>query len=67
MGLITITSSVSPGSTSVSAASGSYTFQTGGIATGTLAESGAGTLILLNANTYTGAYRRHFRHVCESV
>ncbi len=46
---------VAPGSTTVSAASGTYTF-TGGAITGTgaLTKSGSGTLVLSSANSYTG-------------
>ena len=61
-GLITITSSVSPGSTTVSAASGSYTFQTGGIATGTLAKSGAARYPSKRQHLYW-RYHHHFRQL----
>ena len=56
-GTITIASTVSPGSVTVSAASGTYTFSgDGGIGgtSSTLTKSGNGTLVLSTTNTYTG-------------
>jgi hypothetical protein len=51
-GTITIASGMSPVSTTVSAASGTYIFEGGPIATGSLIKGGAGTLTLTGANTY---------------
>jgi autotransporter-associated beta strand protein len=55
-GTINIPSAVLPLSTTVSAASGTYTF-TGEpiVGAGSLTKAGAGTLTLASANTYTGA------------
>ncbi|MCX6878028.1 MAG: autotransporter-associated beta strand repeat-containing protein [Verrucomicrobia bacterium] len=55
-GIITIAAGMSPLSTTVSAASGTYTFSGGPIDSGTLTKSGAGTLVLsnTNSNSYTG-------------
>jgi len=53
-GTITISSNMSPNSTTVSAASGTNTFSGGPIASGSLTKSGAGMLILSSTNTYSG-------------
>ena len=53
-GTITIASGMSPLSTTVSAASGTYIFSGGPIATGSLTKDGDGTLTLASANTYIG-------------
>ncbi|MFM8496405.1 MAG: beta strand repeat-containing protein, partial [Planctomycetia bacterium] len=53
-GTITLSGTISPSSTTVSAGSGTYTFTGTGITAGSLSKSGAGTLILTNANTYSG-------------
>ena len=54
-GTITISPGMTPSSTTVSAASGTYTFSGGPIdGSGSLTKSGASTLILQGANTYTG-------------
>lgn len=53
-GTITNSANMSPLSTTVSAASGSYTFSGGPIDSGSLTKSGAGTLTLTGANTYYG-------------
>jgi autotransporter-associated beta strand protein len=45
---------IAPGSTTVSAASGTYTFAGSGIVSGTLTKTGAGRLVLTNSNTFTG-------------
>ena len=45
---------IAPGSTTVNAASGTYTFVGSGITSGTLTKAGAGKLILANPNTFTG-------------
>jgi len=55
-GTITISADMTPASTTVSAASGTYTFSGGPIdGSGSLTKSGAGTLVLSSANTYAGA------------
>lgn len=53
-GTITIASDMSPLSTTVSAASGTYIFSGGPIDSGTLAKSGAGILTLSGANSFSG-------------
>lgn len=53
-GTITIAANMSPVSTTVNAASGTYTFSGGPIDSGTLTKSNGGTLILTGANTYAG-------------
>lgn len=53
-GTINISPNMSPLSTTVSAASGTYTFNGGPIDSGSLTKSGGGTLWLNNPNTYTG-------------
>ncbi|MCX6875652.1 MAG: autotransporter-associated beta strand repeat-containing protein [Verrucomicrobia bacterium] len=54
-GTITVSSNMAPLTTTVSAASGTYTLSGGAIAgEGPLTKSGGGTLILSAANTYTG-------------
>jgi autotransporter-associated beta strand protein len=54
-GTITISANMTPASTTVSAASGTYTFSGGPIDSGSLTKSGGGTLVLSSANTFTGA------------
>lgn len=54
-GTITISANMTPNSTAVSAAAGTYTFTGGPIDGGTLTKSGSGTLILSGANSYAGA------------
>jgi len=54
-GTITISANMSPNSTTVSAASGTYTFNGGPIDAGSLSKSGGGTLYLSAANTFTGS------------
>jgi autotransporter-associated beta strand protein len=53
-GTIAIEPGMSPVSTQVSAASGTYTFTGGPIATGTLVKEGGGTLTIKGNNTYRG-------------
>ena len=54
-GTVTVTPDMAPASTTVSAASGTYTLGSGAIAgAGTLTKSGGGTLILSAANSFTG-------------
>ena len=53
-GTITIASGMSPLSTTVSAASGTYTFSGGPIATGSLTKDGDGTLVNNDWNSYSG-------------
>ncbi len=53
-GTIALIGTIAPLSTTVSAASGAYTFTGTGITSGSLSKSGGGTLILNNANTYAG-------------
>jgi autotransporter-associated beta strand protein len=53
-GTITIASGMLPASTTVSAASGTYTFTGSLSGTGALIKSNGGTLYLADANTYTG-------------
>jgi autotransporter-associated beta strand protein len=53
-GTVTIAPGMSPLSTTVNAASGTYSFTGSPIATGTLTKSGAGTLVLKTPNTYAG-------------
>lgn len=53
-GTITITANMSPKSTTVSAASGTYIFSGGLIDSGPLAKSGAGVLTLSGANSFSG-------------
>ena len=53
-GTINITSGVQPHSTTVSAASGTYTFSNGPIAAGSLTKSGGGTLVMAKYNSYPG-------------
>ena len=54
-GTITVTGSVAPLSTTVSAASGTYTFSGGAIAgAGPLTKTGGGQLTISNTNSYTG-------------
>ena len=53
-GTITIDPDMSPLSTTVSAASGTYTFSGGPIATGSLTKDGGGTLVNNDWNTYSG-------------
>ena len=53
--VITLSGTIAPGSVTASNTANKYTFQTGTIAgTGSLAKSGAGTLALSSANTYSG-------------
>ncbi len=52
--VITLVGVIAPNSTTVSAASGTYTFTGAGITTGTVTKSGGGTLIMNNANSYDG-------------
>ena len=54
-GTIIIPSTVSPLATTVSAASGSYTFSGGPLAGGSLTKSGLGSLTLASTNSYSGA------------
>jgi fibronectin-binding autotransporter adhesin len=54
-GIITTAADMSPISTTVSAASGTYTFNGGPIDSGSLTKSGGGTLIIGGTNSYTGA------------
>lgn len=51
---ITLVGVIAPNSTTVSAASGTYTFTGTGITTGTVTKSGGGTLVMNNANSYAG-------------
>ncbi|MEI7902558.1 MAG: autotransporter-associated beta strand repeat-containing protein, partial [bacterium] len=53
-GTITISPNMSPLSTTVSAASGTYIFTNGPIDSGTLTKSGAGTLTLSSSNSISG-------------
>jgi fibronectin-binding autotransporter adhesin len=53
-GTITIDADMAPLSTTVSAASGTYTFTGGPIATGSLIKGGGGTLVNNGWNTYSG-------------
>ena len=53
-GTIIIEPDISPLSTTVSAASGTYTFSGGPIATGSLIKDGGGTLTINDWNTYSG-------------
>lgn len=53
-GTITLSGTISPTATNVSATAGTYTFAGTGITTGTLIKSGAGTLTLTVPNSYTG-------------
>ena len=53
-GTITISADMSPLSTTVSAASGTYIFSGGPIDSGTLTKSGAGILTLAGANSFSG-------------
>jgi fibronectin-binding autotransporter adhesin len=53
-GTITIDSGMSPLSTTVNAASGTYTFSGGPIAMGSLTKSGNGNLTITTSNTYDG-------------
>lgn len=53
-GTITIAPDMSPFSTTVNAASGTYVFSGGPIATGSLTKSGNGNLTITTANTYNG-------------
>ena len=54
-GTINIPSTVSPLATTVSAASGSYTFSGGPLAGGSLTKSGLGSLTLASTNSYSGS------------
>ncbi|MES2310315.1 MAG: autotransporter domain-containing protein, partial [Verrucomicrobiota bacterium] len=54
-GTITISPNMTPISTTVGAAAGTYTFSGGPIDGGTLSKSGAGILVLTGANSYAGA------------
>jgi len=53
-GTITISANMSPNSTTVNAASGTYTFNGGPIDSGSFTKSGAGILYLSAANTFAG-------------
>ena len=53
-GIITLSGTIAPAATNVSAASGTYTFTGAAITTGTLVKSGAGTLKLNASNSYAG-------------
>lgn len=53
-GIITVSAAIAPSSTTVSATSGTYTFQTNGITSGTLTKVNGGTLTLTAANTHSG-------------
>ena len=54
-GAIVVSAGMQPASTTVSAASGTYTFSGGAIAgAGPLTKSGGGTLTISNTNSYTG-------------
>ncbi|MCW1884527.1 autotransporter-associated beta strand repeat-containing protein [Luteolibacter flavescens] len=52
---VTLAGTIQPAATAVSNTTGTYTFSGTGIAAGSLTKSGAGSLVLLNDNTYTGA------------
>lgn len=53
-GTITQVGTIAPSAVTVSAASGTYTFTGSGITGGTLTKSGGGTLVLNNANAFSG-------------
>jgi len=53
-GIITLSGTIAPAATNVSAASGTYTFTGAAITSGTLTKSGAGTLKLNASNSYAG-------------
>ena len=53
-GAITVSASIAPSSTTVSATGGTYTFQTNGITSGTLTKVNGGTLTLTAASTHAG-------------
>jgi autotransporter-associated beta strand protein len=53
-GIITLSGTIAPAATNVSAASGTYTFTGEAITNGTLTKSGAGTLKLNASNSYAG-------------
>ncbi len=53
-GSITLSGTIAPLATNVSAASGTYTFTGTGITSGTLTKTNAGTLILQNSNSHAG-------------
>lgn len=53
-GVITVSASIAPSSTTVSATTGTYTFQTNGITSGTLTKVNNGVLTLNVANTHSG-------------
>ncbi len=53
-GTIAIASDMSPLTTTVNAASGTYTFSGGPIASGSLTKDGTGTLVMAKANSYDG-------------